>query len=243
VNPATVRYTFLKAGIRLRHNRILLRFAQAIANHKRRVCSARASGARHRSEDRSPMPNAMAKLIYAAIASLDGYIEDAEGRSDWSMPDEEVHAFVNDLQRPMGTYLYGRRMYETMVFWETARTEAEPAVFRDFAGIWRAAKKVVYSRTLQTVSSERTRIEREFDRDAVRRLKQSSGADIAIGGAELAGQAIGAGLVDECHLFLCPIVVGGGKRALSDNVRAKLDLLDEHQFRNGVVHLHYRVRV
>jgi dihydrofolate reductase len=186
----------------------------------------------------------MAKLIYAAIASLDGYVEDEEGRSDWAMPDEEVHAFVNDLERPIGTYLYGRRMYETMVFWETASTEAdEPAVFWDYAGIWRAAEKIVYSRTLETVSSARTRIEREFEPDAVRRLKQSSGADIAIGGAELAGHAIGAGLVDECHLFLCPIVVGGGKRAVADKVRAQLELLDERRFRNGVVHLHYRVSV
>jgi dihydrofolate reductase len=186
----------------------------------------------------------MAKLIYAAIASLDGYVEDEEGRFDWSVPDEELHAFVNDLERPIGTYLYGRRMYETMVFWETASTEAgEPAVFSDYAEIWRATEKIVYSRTLQTVSSARTRIEREFDRDAVRRLKHSSGADITIGGAELAGQAIGAGLVDECHLFLCPIVVGGGKRALHDNVRAQLALVDERRFRNGVVHLHYRVSV
>ena len=184
----------------------------------------------------------MAKLIYAAIASLDGYHEDEEGRFDWAMPDEEVHAFVNDLQRPIGTYLYGRRMYETMVFWETADAEGdEPAVFSDFAGIWRAAEKIVYSRTLQTASSARTRIEREFDRDAVRRLKQSAGADIAVGGPELAGQAIGAGLVDECHLFFFPIVVGGGKRALPDDVRAQLELLDERRFANGVVHLHYRV--
>lgn len=186
----------------------------------------------------------LAKLIYAAIASLDGYVEDEEGSFDWAMPDEEMHAFVNDLERPTGTYLYGRRMYETMVFWETASFEAEePAVFSDYAEIWRATEKIVYSRTLQTVSSARTRIEREFDRDAVRRLKQSSGADIAIGGAELAGQAIGSGLVDECHLFLCPIVVGGGKRALQDKVRAQLELLDERRFRNGVVHLHYRVSV
>ena len=187
----------------------------------------------------------MAKLIYAAIASLDGYVEDEEGRSDWAMPDEEVHAFVNDLERPIGTYLYGRRMYETMAFWETASTARtdEPAVFWDYAGIWRAAEKIVYSRALQTVSSARTRIEREFEPDAVRRLKLSSGADIAVGGAELAGHAIGAGLVDECHLFLCPIVVGGGKRALRDNVRAQLELLDERRFRNGVVHLHYRVSV
>jgi dihydrofolate reductase len=178
----------------------------------------------------------MAKLIYAAIASLDGYVEDEEGRFDWAAPDDEVHAFLNDLERPIGTYLYGRRMYETMVFWETVNTG-------DYAGIWRAAEKIVYSRAIQTVSSARTRVEREFDRDAVRRLKQSSGADIAVGGAELAGHAIGAGLVDEFHLFLCPIVVGGGKRALPDSVRAQLELLDERRFRNGVVHLHYRVSV
>jgi dihydrofolate reductase len=186
----------------------------------------------------------MAKLIYAAIASLDGYVEDEEGRFDWAAPDDEVHAFLNDLERPIGTYLYGRRMYETMVFWETVSTEAdEPTVFSDYAGIWRSAEKIVYSRALQTVSSARTRIEREFDRDAVRRLKQSSGTDITIGGAELAGHAIGAGLVDEWHLFSCPIVVGGGKRALPDRVRAQLELLDEHRFRNGVIHLHYRVSV
>jgi dihydrofolate reductase len=184
----------------------------------------------------------MAKLIYSAIASLDGYVEDSQGKFGWAAPDDEVHAFVNDLERPIGTYLYGRRMYETMVFWETVSTEADqPAVFWDYAGIWRAAEKIVYSRALQTVSSARTRIEREFDRDAVRQLKLSSGADITVGGAELAGHAIGAGLLDECHLFLCPIVVGGGKRALPDNVRAQLELLDERRFRNGVVHLHYRI--
>ncbi len=186
----------------------------------------------------------MGKLIYAAIGSLDGYVEDEKGRFDWSTPDDEVHAFVNDLERPIGTYLYGRRMYETMVFWETVPTAAdEPAVFLDYAGIWRAADKIVYSRSLQEVSSARTRIKREFDRDAIQRLKQSSGADIAIGGAELAGHAIGAGLVDECHLFLCPIVVGGGKRALPDKIRMQLELLDERRFQNGVVHLHYRVTV
>ena len=184
----------------------------------------------------------MAKLIYASIASLDGYVEDEEGRFNWAAPDDEVHAFVNDLERPIGTYLYGRRMYETMVFWETAGTQAdEPTVFGDDGEIWRAAEKVVYSRALQTVSSARTRIEREFDRDAVGRLKQSSTADITIGGAELAGHAIGAGLVDECHLFLCPIVVGRGKRALPDSVRVHLELLEERRFRNGVVHLHYQI--
>jgi dihydrofolate reductase len=182
----------------------------------------------------------MANLIYAAIASLDGYVEDDQGRFDWAEPDEDVHAFVNDLERPIGTYLYGRRMYETMAFWETAGEEAdEPAVFSDYAEIWRAAEKVVYSRTLQSVSSARTRIERDFDHDDVRRLKDTAASDIAIGGAELASHAIGAGLVDECHLFLCPVVVGGGKRALPDKVRAPLELLDERRFRNGVVHLHY----
>ena len=184
----------------------------------------------------------MAKLIYAVLSSLDGYFEDEEGRFDWAAPDDEVHAFVNELERPIGTYLYGRRMYETMVFWETVSTEAdEPAVFLDYAEIWRAAEKIVYSRTLQTPTSARTRIEREFEPDAVRQLKLSSTADIAVAGGELAGQAIGVGLVDECHLFLCPVVVGGGKRALPDNVRAQLELLDERRFKNGVVHLHYRV--
>jgi dihydrofolate reductase len=186
------------------------------------------------------MPN----LIYQAIASLDGYVEDEEGNFDWAAPDGEVHAFVNDLERPIGTYLYGRRMYETMVFWETVDTGTDqPAVTRDFAEIWRAADKIVYSRSLQKVSSARTRIERDLDPDAVRRLKKTSKTDITIGGAELAGQALALGLVDECHLFLGPIMVGAGKRALPDNVRAQLELLDERRFRNGVVHLRYRVSV
>jgi dihydrofolate reductase len=184
----------------------------------------------------------MARLIYLAIASLDGYVEDEQGRFDWAAPDEEVHAFVNDLERPIGTYLYGRRMYETMVFWDTAATDAgSSAVIRDFAAIWQAAEKIVYSRTLQTVSSAKTRVEHGFDPDAIRRLKETSEADITIGGAELAGQAIAAGLVDECHLFLGPVIVGGGKRALPDHIRAPLELLDERRFRRGVVHLHYRM--
>ena len=163
----------------------------------------------------------MAKLIYSVISSLDGYFEDAEGAFDWAEPDDEVHAFANDLDRPIGTYLYGRRMYETMVFWETASTAPDvPAVYRDFTGIWRAAEKIVYSRTLESPLSARTRIERTFEPDAVRQLKLSSSADIAVAGGDLAGQAMAAGLVDECHLFLCPIVVGGGARALPDNVRA-----------------------
>jgi dihydrofolate reductase len=181
----------------------------------------------------------MASLIYLAIGSLDGYVEDEQGKFDWAAPDEEVHAFVNDLERPVGTYLYGRRMYETMVYWETGGDQG--AVYRDYAEIWRAAEKVVYSRTLQTVSSERTRIEREFDATAINRLKDSSRSDIAIGGAELAGQAIAEGLVDECQLFLGPVLVGGGKRLLPAGVHAELELLDERHFRNGVVYLHYRL--
>ena len=179
----------------------------------------------------------MANLIYIAIASLDGYIEDEEGKFDWAAPDEEVHAFVNDLERPVGTHLYGRRMYETMVWWETGD---HAAVYGDYAEIWRAAEKVVYSRKLQTVSSERTRIEREFDAAAIRRLKESSRSDISIGGAELAGQAIAEGLVDEYMLFLGPVLVGGGKRALPDGGHAELELLEERRFRSGVVYLHYR---
>lgn len=184
----------------------------------------------------------MPKLIYQAIASLDGYVEDEAGNFDWAAPDGEVHVFVNDLERPIATYLYGRRMYETMVFWEGVNTGTDQAaVTRDFTEIWQAAEKIVYSRTLQTVSSARTRIERDLDPDAVRRLKETSTADITIGGAELAGQALAWGLVDECHLFLGPVVVGAGKRALPDNVRAQLELLAERRFRSGVVYLRYRV--
>jgi dihydrofolate reductase len=187
----------------------------------------------------------MAKLIYAANVSLDGYIEDERGNIEWSISDDEGFAFWTDFQRPIGTYVYGRRMYESMVYWETASAKPgdQPEVMREFAQIWRAAEKIVYSRTLQAVSSARTRIEREFDPDAIRRLKESSGADITIGGPELAGQAMSAGLVDECHLLLNPIVLGGGKRALPDNLRMRLELLGERRFRSGVVHLHYRVIV
>jgi dihydrofolate reductase len=186
----------------------------------------------------------MAKLIYSAIASLDEYVEDKEGKFDWAVPDDEVFAAVNDLERPIGTYLYGRRMYETMVYWETAAIgDNQPAVNQDFAEIWRAAEKIVYSRTLDAPSSGRTRIERDFDLAAIKRLKESSTRDITIGGAELAGEAIAAGLVDECHLLLCPIIVGGGKRALPHDVRAELELMAERRFHNGVVHLHYRIRV
>jgi dihydrofolate reductase len=182
------------------------------------------------------------KLVYAAIASLDGYVADAAGNFGWCAPDEEVHGFVNDLERPVGTYLYGRRMYEVMTFWEDPDAVAgEPAVMQDYAAIWRSADKVVYSTTLESVATERTRIEREFDADVVRTMKGATDADISVGGAELAGQALRAGLVDECHLFLAPVVVGGGKRALPDDLRLDLELLDERRFAGGFVHLHYRV--
>ncbi len=185
----------------------------------------------------------MAKLIYSAITSLDGYVADEDGNFDWAAPDEEVHTFINDLERPVGTYLYGRRMYEVMVGWETAHTlAAEPPFMQDFAQIWQAADKIVYSKTLQTVSSARTRIERDFDPEAVRQMKARAGRDISVGGPDLAAQAIKAGLVDEWHLFVTPIVVGGGKRSLPDDVRVKLELLDERRFEGGVVHLHYLTR-
>jgi dihydrofolate reductase len=185
----------------------------------------------------------MAKLIYSAITSLDGYIADENGNFDWAAPDEEVHAFVNDLERPVGTYLYGRRMYDVMVAWETAHTFADQRpVMQDFAKVWQAADKVVYSRTLAAVSSARTRIERDFDPEAVRQLKASAGRDLSVGGPYLAAEAIRAGLVDEYHLFLVPFVVGGGTQSLPDNVRVQLELLDERRFGGGVVYLRYRTR-
>lgn len=174
----------------------------------------------------------MAKLIYSAIASLDGYIEDTAGAFDWSAPDAEVHAFVNDLDRPIQTYLYGRRMYETMTYWETVSIPAgHDGPERDYTQIWRAADKIVYSRTLPAPTTARTRLERRFDPADVRRLKQSSRNDISIGGADLAGQALAAGLVDECQVFLGPIAVGGGKPVFPLGVRLRLELLDEHRFR------------
>ncbi len=185
----------------------------------------------------------MARLIYSAITSLDGYIADKDGNFDWAVPDEEVHAFINDLGRPLGTYLYGRRMYETMVVWETDHTLADQSpLTRDFAELWQAADKIVYSRTLEAVSIARTRIERDFDPEAVRQMKVSAGRDMVVGGAELAAQAFRAGLVDECHLFVAPIVVGGGKQSLPNDVRVKLELLDERRFEGGMVYLRYRTR-
>jgi dihydrofolate reductase len=185
----------------------------------------------------------MAKLIYSAITSLDGYVADENKNFDWAAPDDEVHGFVNDLERPIGTYLYGRRMYETMVYWETAPTFPEvPPVLRDYTLIWQTTDKIVYSKTLQAVASERTRLERDFDPAAVRRMKAEAGYDLSVGGPELAGQAIKAGLVDECHLFVAPMLVGGGTPALPSGVRLRLELRGERRFRSGMVHLHYALK-
>ena len=181
----------------------------------------------------------MAKLIYASNMSLDGCTEDERGAFDWAPPDDDVFVFITELMRSAGTYLYGRRMYETMVYWETEGDDAP--VSRDYAQVWRAAEKIVYSRSLASVSSTKTRIEREFDAAAVAILKERSPSDLAIGGAELGGQAIAAGLVDECHLVLVPVLVGGGKRALPAGAHAGLELLDERRFGSGVVYLRYRI--
>jgi dihydrofolate reductase len=183
----------------------------------------------------------MAKLIYSALASLDGYVADADGNFDWAAPDEEVHAFVNDLERPVGTHLYGRRMYETMAVWETMPLSGEPEVMRDFAAIWRAAGKIVYSRTLDRVSTPRTRLERALDPRAVRELKAQAERDISIGGPEIAGQALAAGLVDEIQLFLTPVIVGGSTHSLPTTSKVTLELRDLRRFGNGTVYLRYSV--
>jgi dihydrofolate reductase len=184
----------------------------------------------------------MAKLVYSAITSLDGYIADKDGKFDWAVPDEEVLAFINDLERPLGTYLYGRRMYELMVVWETDPSAAEQSPrSRDFAKIWKAADKVVYSTTLKEVSTSKTQLERDFDPEAVRQIKASAERDVSVSGPDLAAHAFRAGLVDECHLFVVPIAVGSGKRFLPDDIRVELELLDERRFGNGMVYLHYRI--
>ena len=179
----------------------------------------------------------MGRLIFSIITSLDGYISDEHGNFDWAEPDAEVHQYVNDLEREVGTLLYGRRMYETMVWWETEGDDNE--VGRQFAEQWRAADKVVYSRTLDRPSSAKTRVEREFDVDAVRAMKVAATADLAVGGPELAGQALKAGLVDEVQLFVVPYLVGGGHRALPDGLFLKLALSEERRFGNGTVFLRY----
>jgi dihydrofolate reductase len=184
----------------------------------------------------------MANLVYSAITSLDGYVNDAGGDFDWAAPDQQVHAFVNELERSVGTYLYGRGMYAVMVAWEDMDLTGQSGVVRDYAELWRAADKVVYSATLGEVSSTRTRLERSWDPEAVRRMRADAGKPLSVGGPTLAAQAFRDGLIDEVHLFLNPVIIGGGTRALPDDVRLNLDLLDEHRFDSGVVHLHYAVR-
>lgn len=182
----------------------------------------------------------LGKLIYSTVTSLDGYVADADGNFDWAAPDEQVHFFFNDLERPVGTYLYGRRMFEVMQYWATAHLVADQLpVELDYATIWQAADKIVYSTTLESASTARTRIERDFDPAAVEQLKAHAERDISIGGPTLAAHALKAGLVDECHFIIAPIVVGGGTRSLPDDLLVKLDLLDERRFGNGMVHLHY----
>ncbi|SDL23997.1 dihydrofolate reductase family protein [Nonomuraea jiangxiensis] len=184
----------------------------------------------------------MAALIYSAIASLDGYTADEKGDFTWAAPDEEVHAFINDLERPIGTYLYGRGMYETMMVWETMDTgPAEPDVIRDFATLWRAADKIVFSTTLPQAPTARTRLERDFRPDAIRDLKATADRDLSIGGPHLAAHALRAGLVDECGIFVVPAVVGGGNRLFPDGLRLRLDLLEERRFAGGMAYLRYRV--
>ena len=185
----------------------------------------------------------MAKLIYSAIASLDGYVADERGNFDWAAPSDEVHAFVNDLERPVGTYLYGRRMYEVMQAWETMPTSPDHPVSYDFTKIWQAADKIVYSTTLTEVSSRKTRIERDFDPATVRQLLAAADRDVGVGGPQLAAQAIRAGLVSEYHLFLTPIIVGGGNPALPSGALVSLELMDIRRFENGTVYLNYRTPV
>ncbi len=185
----------------------------------------------------------MAHLIYSAISSLDGYIEDRNGDFNWAMPDEEVHRFINNLERTAHTYLYGRRMYETMMVWETdPNLAADSPLTQDFAQIWQSATKIVYSKVLAAASTRNTQIERDFNPEAIKQLKKTAQHDILIGGPELAAHAFRSGLIDECHLFLTPIIVGGGKPALPDKVRLDLELLEERRFGNGVVFLRYRTR-
>jgi dihydrofolate reductase len=184
----------------------------------------------------------MAKLIYSMLQSIDGYIEDTQGQFEWGVPDEEVHGYINELASSIGTYLYGRKMYEMMVYWETAKTEGEPQAFVDWTRQWQAAEKVVYSTTLAAPRSARTRIERTFNADAVKTLKAGAKHDISVNGPQLAAQALKASLVDEVQMIVCPVLVGGGKRFFPDGVQLELTLLDERRFGNGMVVLRYAVR-
>ncbi len=185
----------------------------------------------------------MAKLIYVANVSLDGYMEDAHGGFEWTEPADEVFSFITDLLRPVGGYLYGRRMYETMAVWETDPTlAAQSKLMADFANVWQTADKIVYSSTLPGVSTAKTQLERRFNPDAVRDMKMSAASDFTVGGPTLTAHAFPAGLVDECHLFVYPLLVGQGKPAFASDVAAELELLDEHRFGNGVVYLRYRTQ-
>jgi len=185
----------------------------------------------------------VARLIYSALASLDGFTADSNGNFEWAAPDEEVHSFVNDLERPIGTHLYGRRMYEVMRYWQTAPTTGtdEPPCMLDYAAIWQAADKVVYSSTLTDVDTDRTRLESTFDPEAVRAMKATKPEDLSIGGPHLAAHALAAGLVDELQLFINPVIIGSGTSWLPDDIRLDLALIDEHRFSGGVVFVHYRV--
>ena len=185
----------------------------------------------------------MAKLIYATITSLDGYVADENGDFAWGEPNEEMHKFVNNLEQTIGTYLYGRRMYEVMVVWETMHAlPDQPGYILEYSEIWRDTDKIVYSKTLEGASSSRTRIEREFDPEAIRQMKMQAERDISVAGPELAAQALAAGLVDEIHRFVSPVVVGGGNQSLPDDLRLNLELLDENRFTGGMVHLRYAIR-
>jgi len=183
----------------------------------------------------------MAKLVYVTNTSLDGYMEDLDGDINWGTPDEEYFGFINDIERGIGTNLYGRRMYEAMVYWETAPMAGQSHWIAEFTESWRSSAKIVFSRSLTSVSSARTTLEREFDVDAIRQLKESASLDLTVGGAEIAARAFRAGLVDECHLFFWPVVLGGGKGALPEGARFTLELVDQNRLRSGIAHLHYRV--
>jgi len=186
----------------------------------------------------------VAKLIYVSNVSLDGFIEDEHGGFGWTNPDDEQFAFITDLVRPVGTYLYGRRLYETMAVWETDPALAAQSDLRaEFADVWQAADKVVYSTSLDAVSTARTRLERCFDLDSIRRMKDAASRDLTVGGANLAAHAFRARLIDECHLFICPSVVGRGKPSLPSQLRAELELLDERRFDNGVVYVRHRILI
>jgi dihydrofolate reductase len=185
----------------------------------------------------------MAKLIYIANVSLDGYIDDAQGRFEWTAPSDEVFTFITDVVRPVGTYLYGRRMYETMAVWETQPAlAAQSELMADFATVWQAADKIVYSTTMHVVSTAHTRLERRFDPDSVRDMKTSAASDLTVGGPTLAAHVFKAGLVDECQLFIHPVLVSSGKPAFPSDAPMQLELLEERGFRNGVVNVRYRIR-